>query len=160
MGKKRSKSRSRSRGAAKEKRGKSRSRSASRSRGRSAERRDKDKDKEKDKAAATKKRDRSASSSSGKSSEDEEEMKEFLLSTDMPEDQMLVKMMGFSAFDSTKGKDHSGADLSDVKRATKRQYRQYMNRRGGFNRPLDALVLIPISASPKSTGSRLLVETC
>mmetsp|Transcript_33367 Transcript_33367/g.93635 ORF Transcript_33367/g.93635 Transcript_33367/m.93635 type:complete len:141 (-) Transcript_33367:193-615(-) len=83
-------------------------------------------------------RGRSASSSSAKSSDDEEEMKEFLLSTDMPEDQMLVKMMGFSAFDSTKGKDHSGSDLSDVKRATKRQYRQYMNRRGGFNRPLDA----------------------
>merc|ERR1719188_2362532 len=81
-------------------------------------------------AAAEKRRGRSVSSSSAKSSEDEEEMKEFLLSTDMPEDQMLVKMMGFSAFDSTKGKDHSGADLSDVKRATKRQYRQYMNRRG------------------------------
>merc|ERR1712194_870035 len=101
------------------------------SRGRSAERKGKD-DKEK-------KRARSDSSSDGKSSDDEEEeMKEFLLSTDMPEDQMLVKMMGFSAFDSTKGKDHSGSDLSDVKRATKRQYRQYMNRRGGFNRPLDA----------------------
>lgn len=81
---------------------------------------------------------RSMSSSISKSSEDEEEMKEFLLSTDMPEDQMLVKMMGFSAFDSTQGKDHSASDLSDVKRATKRQYRQYMNRRGGFNRPLDA----------------------
>merc|ERR1740115_513675 len=84
-----------------------------------------------------KRRGRSESSES-RSSEDEDEMKEFLLSTDMPEDQMLVKMMGFSAFDSTKGKDHSGSDLSDVKRATKRQYRQYMNRRGGFNRPLDA----------------------
>merc|ERR1712190_233854 len=92
-----------------------------------------------DRKGAEKRRARSASSSSGKSSNDDDlEMKEFLLSTDMPEDQMLVKMMGFSAFDSTKGKDHSGSDLSDVKRATKRQYRQYMNRRGGFNRPLDA----------------------
>mmetsp|Transcript_734 Transcript_734/g.1536 ORF Transcript_734/g.1536 Transcript_734/m.1536 type:complete len:150 (-) Transcript_734:242-691(-) len=83
-------------------------------------------------------RGRSESSSSGRSSDDEEDMKEFLLSTDMPEDQMMVKMMGFSAFDSTKGKDHSASDLGDVKRATKRQYRQYMNRRGGFNRPLDS----------------------
>merc|ERR1712151_913387 len=104
------------------KRGKERKRSRGRSPPRGGERR----------------RGRSASSSASKSSEDEEEMKEFLLSTDMPEDQMLVKMMGFSAFDSTKNKDHSGSDLSDVKRATKRQYRQYMNRRGGFNRPLDA----------------------
>merc|ERR1712190_326036 len=92
-----------------------------------------------DRKGAEKRRARSDSSSDGKSSDDEEEeMKEFLLSTDMPEDQMLVKMMGFSAFDSTKGKDHSGSDLSDVKRASKRQFRQYMNRRGGFNRPLDA----------------------
>eukprot|EP00932_Pfiesteria_piscicida_P020031 SRR837773.6852.p2 GENE.SRR837773.6852~~SRR837773.6852.p2 ORF type:complete len:166 (-),score=53.51 SRR837773.6852:74-505(-) len=113
----------------KKKRSRSRSRGGKERRGRSAERKP---------AAADKRRGRSASSSSGKSSEDEEEMKEFLLSTDMPEDQMLVKMMGFSAFDSSKGKDHSTSDLSDVKRATKRQYRQYMNRRGGFNRPLDA----------------------
>mmetsp|Transcript_50946 Transcript_50946/g.81320 ORF Transcript_50946/g.81320 Transcript_50946/m.81320 type:complete len:144 (+) Transcript_50946:82-513(+) len=106
-----------------------------RSRGRSKERR-------KEKSAERKpapKRGRSESEDSGsKSSDDEEEMKEFLLSTDMPEDQMLSKMMGFSAFDSSKGRDHSTSDLSDVKRATKRQYRQYMNRRGGFNRPLDA----------------------
>mmetsp|Transcript_46465 Transcript_46465/g.85130 ORF Transcript_46465/g.85130 Transcript_46465/m.85130 type:complete len:147 (+) Transcript_46465:60-500(+) len=106
--------RSRSRGGAKARRGRSPSKSQERRRG------------------------RSASSSSGRSSDDEEDMKEFLLSTDMPEDQMMVKMMGFSAFDSTKGKDHSASDLGDVKRATKRQYRQYMNRRGGFNRPLDA----------------------
>mmetsp|Transcript_119044 Transcript_119044/g.167340 ORF Transcript_119044/g.167340 Transcript_119044/m.167340 type:complete len:142 (+) Transcript_119044:80-505(+) len=106
-----------------------------RSRGRSKERR-------KERSAERKplpKRGRSESEDSeSKSSDDEEEMKEFLLSTDMPEDQMLSKMMGFSAFDSSKGRDHSTSDLSDVKRATKRQYRQYMNRRGGFNRPLDA----------------------
>merc|ERR1719511_381624 len=109
-------------------RSRSRGKERRKSRARSAERR----------GGGGGRRARSASSSSAKSSEDEEEMKEFLLSTDMPEDQMLVKMKGFSAFDSTKGKDHSGSDLSDVKRATKRQYRQYMNRRGGFNRPLDA----------------------
>eukprot|EP00931_Biecheleriopsis_adriatica_P009672 TRINITY_DN110741_c0_g1_i1.p1 TRINITY_DN110741_c0_g1~~TRINITY_DN110741_c0_g1_i1.p1 ORF type:complete len:162 (+),score=31.27 TRINITY_DN110741_c0_g1_i1:60-488(+) len=106
----------------------------SRSRGRSKERR---KDRSPERKPAPK-RGKSDSDSDSKSSDDEEEMKEFLLSTDMPEDQMLSKMMGFSAFDSSKGKDHGSSDLSDVKRATKRQYRQYMNRRGGFNRPLDA----------------------
>eukprot|EP00440_Ansanella_granifera_P038300 gb/GFBE01041554.1/.p1 GENE.gb/GFBE01041554.1/~~gb/GFBE01041554.1/.p1 ORF type:complete len:148 (+),score=37.96 gb/GFBE01041554.1/:1-444(+) len=108
----------------------------SRSRGRSKERR-KERSPEK-KPAPKRGRSESEGSDSDKSSDDEEEMKEFLLSTDMPEDQMLSKMMGFSAFDSSKGKDHGSSDLSDVKRATKRQYRQYMNRRGGFNRPLDA----------------------
>eukprot|EP00439_Symbiodinium_sp_Y106_P038451 s3538_g4.t1 len=114
-----------------------------RSRGRSKERR-------KERSAERKplpKRGRSESEDSeSKSSDDEEEMKEFLLSTDMPEeaasseclhpsrDQMLSKMMGFSAFDSSKGRDHSTSDLSDVKRATKRQYRQYMNRRGYCNK--------------------------
>merc|ERR1712135_159143 len=116
------------------------------------ETREKDREKDKDRrkvksrsrargagrAAEIRARSPSSSSSEGKSSDDEEDMKEFLLSTDMPEDQMMVKMMGFSAFDSSKGKDHSANDLSDVKRATKRQYRQYTNRRGGFNRPLDA----------------------
>eukprot|EP00434_Breviolum_minutum_P005396 symbB.v1.2.004758.t1/scaffold242.1/size254583/5 len=106
-----------------------------RSRGRSKERR---KERSAERKAAPKRGRSESEDSESKSSDDEEEMKEFLLSTDMPEDQMLSKMMGFSAFDSSKGRDHSTSDLSDVKRATKRQYRQYMNRRGGFNRPLDA----------------------
>lgn len=44
--------------------------------------------------------------------------------------------MGFGAFDSSKGKDHTASDLSGVNKKTKRKYRQYMNRKGGFNRPL------------------------
>lgn len=48
----------------------------------------------------------------------------------------MQTLMGFTTFDTSKGKDHSGTDLSGVKAIPKRTYRQYMNRRGGFNRPL------------------------
>jgi len=41
-------------------------------------------------------------------------------------------------FDSTKGKQVAGNDAGAVKVKSTREYRQYMNRRGGFNRPLDA----------------------
>ncbi len=33
----------------------------------------------------------------------------------------------------------AGADASAVDVKKKRKYRQYMNRRGGFNRPLDKI---------------------
>jgi len=49
----------------------------------------------------------------------------------------MMKMMGFSGFDSTKGKQVKGNDVGDVHKVSKRKYRQYMNRKGGFNRPLD-----------------------
>jgi len=49
----------------------------------------------------------------------------------------MMKLMGFSGFDTTKGKHVPGADTSAVNIVQKRKYRQYMNRRGGFNRPLD-----------------------
>lgn len=49
----------------------------------------------------------------------------------------MMKKLGIPAgFDSTKGKPVPGADVSGVRAVTKRQPRQYMNRRGGFNRPL------------------------
>ena len=49
----------------------------------------------------------------------------------------MMKMMGIPVgFDSTKGKHVPDADVSGVRVVTKRQPRQYMNRRGGFNRPL------------------------
>ncbi|KAG5243636.1 U4/U6.U5 small nuclear ribonucleoprotein [Salix suchowensis] len=38
--------------------------------------------------------------------------------------------------DRPKGKPVPGAGVSGVRAVTKRQPRQYMNRRGGFNRPL------------------------
>ncbi|KAF9932892.1 hypothetical protein FBU30_007051 [Linnemannia zychae] len=57
-----------------------------------------------------------------------------------PEEQeaRMMAMMGFGGFDSTKGKKVAGADVSGVDIKKQRQYRQYMNRRGGFNRPLDS----------------------
>ncbi|XP_060069814.1 U4/U6.U5 small nuclear ribonucleoprotein 27 kDa protein-like [Ylistrum balloti] len=49
----------------------------------------------------------------------------------------MMKAMGFVSFDSTKGKKVAGNDIYVANTARKRRYRQYMNRRGGFNRPLD-----------------------
>lgn len=48
----------------------------------------------------------------------------------------LSKVLGFSGFKTTKGKKH--VDYSGVQLIKKRKYRQYMNRLGGFNRPIDA----------------------
>jgi U4/U6.U5 tri-snRNP-associated protein 3 len=56
------------------------------------------------------------------------------------EDQMKL-LLGFGDFDSTKGKlvdeNLKGPAVGAARHETKREYRQYMNRRGGFNRPLD-----------------------
>ncbi|XP_038654332.1 U4/U6.U5 small nuclear ribonucleoprotein 27 kDa protein-like [Scyliorhinus canicula] len=50
----------------------------------------------------------------------------------------LLKVMGFDAFDTTKGKKLDGSvNAYAVNVQQKRKYRQYMNRKGGFNRPLD-----------------------
>ncbi|KAF6022324.1 hypothetical protein EB796_019361 [Bugula neritina] len=51
----------------------------------------------------------------------------------------MMKLMGFGGFNSTKGKKVEGNDAGAVHVKLKRNYRQYMNRRGGFNRPLDAV---------------------
>lgn len=57
---------------------------------------------------------------------------------DVSEEDKMAKLMGFSGFDTTKGKHVPGAcNASYVKVTKARKYRQYMNRRGGFNRPLD-----------------------
>ena len=54
------------------------------------------------------------------------------------ESEMMARIMGFSKFDSTKGKMVPGNNLiGSVHVVKKRRYRQYMNRKGGFNRPLD-----------------------
>ncbi|CAN1229065.1 U4/U6.U5 small nuclear ribonucleoprotein 27 kDa protein [Linum grandiflorum] len=59
---------------------------------------------------------------------------------EMNEDEIeMMKMLGIpTGFDSTKGKPVEGCDVSGVRAVSKRQPRQYMNRRGGFNRPLPA----------------------
>ncbi len=53
----------------------------------------------------------------------------------------MAAAMGFASFDSSKGKavaDNSvGPSKGGVKLVLQRKYRQYMNRRGGFNRELD-----------------------
>jgi len=51
------------------------------------------------------------------------------------EDPPISKLMGFSRFSTTKGKKHE--DYGAVDLIKTRTYRQYMNRPGGFNRPLD-----------------------
>ncbi|XP_049434350.1 U4/U6.U5 small nuclear ribonucleoprotein 27 kDa protein [Epinephelus fuscoguttatus] len=50
----------------------------------------------------------------------------------------MMKLMGFGSFDSSKGRKTDGSvNAYAVNVTMKRKYRQYMNRKGGFNRPLD-----------------------
>ena len=53
----------------------------------------------------------------------------------------MAKMMGFSSFGSSKNRDHSNSAVDLVVKNSKvrREYRQYMNRRGGFDRKLDKI---------------------
>merc|ERR1711974_550122 len=53
------------------------------------------------------------------------------------EEMDMMAVMGFGNFDTTKNKKIKGNDVGDVNILAKRKYRQYMNRKGGFNRPLD-----------------------
>ncbi len=48
----------------------------------------------------------------------------------------MQAMMGFSGFSSTKGTKVAGNNAGGVYKAKRIEYRQYMNRVGGFNRPL------------------------
>ena len=51
-------------------------------------------------------------------------------------EEMLKKLFNFTDFSSSKNKSHVDSDLSGVFKGknVKRVYRQYMNRRGGFNK--------------------------
>ncbi|XP_064602549.1 U4/U6.U5 small nuclear ribonucleoprotein 27 kDa protein-like isoform X2 [Liolophura sinensis] len=49
----------------------------------------------------------------------------------------MMKLMGFCNFDTTKNKQVNKSDTYVANIQRKRRYRQYMNRKGGFNRPLD-----------------------
>lgn len=53
-------------------------------------------------------------------------------------DPEMMAMMGFAGFGSTSGQhvDDPNANVSAVNKKTTRRARQYMNRPGGFNRPL------------------------
>lgn len=55
---------------------------------------------------------------------------------DLTEEQLMQKLMGIEGFASSKGRDHTASSMSGVNKKTKRKFRQYMNRKGGFNRPL------------------------
>lgn len=59
----------------------------------------------------------------------------------LTEEEQMQMLMGFGGFDSTKGKpveeNVRGAAAGAAHKEKKREYRQYMNRRGGFNRPLE-----------------------
>jgi len=50
----------------------------------------------------------------------------------------MAKLMGLSGFDTTQNKhvNDPNANISGVFKKTKREARQYMNRPGGFNKPL------------------------
>ncbi|KAI1504144.1 hypothetical protein F5X99DRAFT_52365 [Biscogniauxia marginata] len=48
----------------------------------------------------------------------------------------MQAMMGFGGFGTTKGSKVVGNNVGAVRKAKKTEYRQYMNRVGGFNRPL------------------------
>ncbi|PSS00845.1 hypothetical protein BD289DRAFT_450185 [Coniella lustricola] len=48
----------------------------------------------------------------------------------------MAAMMGFGGFGTTKGKKIAGNNVGAVRKEKKTEYRQYMNRQGGFNRPL------------------------
>jgi len=52
------------------------------------------------------------------------------------EDALLRKMMGFTTFKTTQNTKIPGNQIYGVRKEKKTEYRQYMNRVGGFNRPL------------------------
>ncbi|KAH0827137.1 hypothetical protein J3R83DRAFT_4825 [Lanmaoa asiatica] len=55
------------------------------------------------------------------------------------EDESMTAMMGLTGFGSTKGKHVEGNQEGTTNVKKIRTWRQYMNRRGGFNRPLDKI---------------------
>ena len=61
----------------------------------------------------------------------------------LDEEEQMQKLLGFGGFDTTKGKavkdnqDSLARGSSGKNKA--RKYRQYMNRKGGFNKPLDKM---------------------
>lgn len=66
-----------------------------------------------------------------------EEGEEMEVST--ADEEAMMATMGLSGFGSTKGKHVEGNQEGSVNIKKIRTWRQYMNRRGGFNRPLDKI---------------------
>ncbi|KAK4250377.1 hypothetical protein C7999DRAFT_29203 [Corynascus novoguineensis] len=65
---------------------------------------------------------------------DEDEVEDVIVEDDGLDD--MAAMMGFGGFGTTKGKKVLGNNVGAARKEKKTQYRQYMNRVGGFNRPL------------------------
>jgi len=55
------------------------------------------------------------------------------------DDEAMMAAMGIAGFGTTKGKQVEGNQEGAAKVKKVRTWRQYMNRRGGFNRPLDKI---------------------
>jgi len=51
-------------------------------------------------------------------------------------EELIKKLMGFSTFKTTQNTKIPGNQIYGVRKEKKTEYRQYMNRVGGFNRPL------------------------
>lgn len=68
---------------------------------------------------------------------DEDEEEDDIVIEEDPEMAAMQAMMGFGGFGTTKQKKVAGNDVGAVRKEKKTEYRQYMNRVGGFNRPLD-----------------------
>lgn len=61
----------------------------------------------------------------------------------MDEEEQMKRLLGFDGFGSTKGQavedNHSSAARGVAAKNKARKYRQYMNRKNGFNRPLEKM---------------------
>ncbi|XP_042200455.1 U4/U6.U5 small nuclear ribonucleoprotein 27 kDa protein [Callorhinchus milii] len=144
--------RSRSRSPPRRERRRSRSTSRDRERARRRERsRSRDRDRERRRSRSrsphrrrsrSPRRHRSASDSPSRQKDDKAGKEHQISEADMEgkteEEIEMMKQMGFGGFDTTKGKKVDGSvNAFAVNVQQKRKYRQYMNRKGGFNRPLD-----------------------
>ncbi|KAL5628694.1 hypothetical protein BROUX41_002085 [Berkeleyomyces rouxiae] len=67
---------------------------------------------------------------------DDEEEEELEIDVDGDGMDAMQAMLGFGGFGTTKNKKVAGNNAGGVSKEKKSQYRQYMNRVGGFNRPL------------------------
>jgi U4/U6.U5 tri-snRNP-associated protein 3 len=62
---------------------------------------------------------------------------------ELDEEEQMRRLLGFDGFSSTKGEavedNHSSAARGVAAKNKARKYRQYMNRKQGFNRPLEKM---------------------
>ncbi|KAK9522342.1 hypothetical protein VZT92_018815 [Zoarces viviparus] len=152
MGRSRSRSpprraeRRRSRSASRERERKRRERERSRSRDRDRERRrSRSRSPQRRRSSRSPPRRRRSTSSPSEERKDSKEktVKPITISAEdmegkTEEEIEMMKLMGFGSFETSKGKKTDGSvNAFAINVSMKRKYRQYMNRKGGFNRPLD-----------------------